>query len=129
MALGRWLSAMAGIVLAAACAAPAARPGDRASTSSARPAAEARTITIGLDEDLRNLWNVVTEGAAGSEAQHLLHTFHQPLAANTSDGSPTPRVLQDLPSIERGTWKVFDDGTMTTTWRLRPGVTWQDGTP
>jgi peptide/nickel transport system substrate-binding protein len=88
-----------------------------------------KLLAIGLDEDLRNLWNVATEGAAGSEAQHLLHAIHQPLAANTSDGSPVPRVFQELPSVERGTWKVFDDGTMATTWRLRAGATWQDGAP
>ena len=34
-----------------------------------------------------------------------------------------------LPSIEDGTWKVFEDGRMETTWKLRPNVFWHDGTP
>jgi peptide/nickel transport system substrate-binding protein len=72
---------------------------------------------------------VVTEGAAGSEGQHILGAIHAPLAANVQDGSPSPRVLEELPSLERGTWNVFDDGTMETTMRLRSNVRWHDGTP
>lgn len=116
--------------LVAACAGPVPTPADlRSGTDrSSRPALGSKSITIGLDEDLRNLWNVATEGAAGSEGQHMLHVVHQPLAANVADGSAVPRVLQELPSVERGTWRVFADGAMETTLRLRPGVTWHDGT-
>src|SRR5207249_510570 len=32
-------------------------------------------------------------------------------------------------SQEKGTWRVFPDGRMETTWKLREGVTWHDGTP
>ena len=35
----------------------------------------------------------------------------------------------ELPSQDRGTWVVRPDGTMQTTWHIRPGVTWQDGQP
>ena len=34
----------------------------------------------------------------------------------------------EVPSRERGSWVVRDDGTMQTTYRLHPGVTWHDGT-
>src|SRR5207249_945097 len=108
-------------MLVTACAGAGAPRTDRASGSDqvSQPVAGSKAITMALDEDLRNLWNVVTEGSGGSEAKHFVHTFHQPLAANVSDGSAVPRVLQELPSVERGTWKVFDDGSMETTWRLR----------
>ncbi len=116
--------------LVTACASPGRAPADRGSGAEpARPTPGVKAITIGLDEDLRNLWNVATEGAAGGEAQHVLHIMHQPLAANIADGSAVPRVLQELPSAERGTWKVFPDGSMETTMKLRPGVKWHDGTP
>jgi peptide/nickel transport system substrate-binding protein len=29
----------------------------------------------------------------------------------------------------QGTWQLNPDGTMDTTWRIHPGVTWHDGTP
>jgi peptide/nickel transport system substrate-binding protein len=88
-----------------------------------------RTLTIGLDEDLRGIWHIVTEGGGGSEADNLMHAFHQPLAANVADGSAQPRALAELPSLERGTWRVFADGTMETTWTVRAGAVWHDGSP
>src|SRR5207244_877039 len=35
----------------------------------------------------------------------------------------------ELPAQDRGTWVVRPDGTMQTTYRLRPGITWHDGNP
>ena len=40
-----------------------------------------------------------------------------------------PQLALELPSIEKGTWKVNGDGTMETTWKLRPNVKWHDGEP
>jgi peptide/nickel transport system substrate-binding protein len=37
-------------------------------------------------------------------------------------------LAAELPSIDAGTWKVFDDGRMEVTWRLNRGVLWHDGT-
>src|SRR5207249_11289788 len=31
--------------------------------------------------------------------------------------------------IGNGLWKVFPDGRMETTWRIKPGVEWHDGAP
>lgn len=44
-------------------------------------------------------------------------------------GVAHPLKATEIPSLEKGTWKVFEDGTMETTWRLRPNVFWHDGTP
>ncbi|HEY3118387.1 MAG TPA: ABC transporter substrate-binding protein, partial [Chloroflexota bacterium] len=38
-------------------------------------------------------------------------------------------LAEELPSTGKGTWVVRPDGTMQTTYRLRPNVTWHDGTP
>jgi peptide/nickel transport system substrate-binding protein len=35
----------------------------------------------------------------------------------------------ELPSAASGTWTVNPDGTMDVTWRLRPDISWHDGTP
>ena len=40
-----------------------------------------------------------------------------------------PQLAAELPSFEKGTWRVNPDGTMETTWRLRPNVKWHDGQP
>jgi len=57
----------------------------------------------------------------------LGHAVNQFLATTTANGSPEPRLLAELPSIERGTWKTLPDGGMETTLKLRPDVRWHDG--
>lgn len=36
---------------------------------------------------------------------------------------------EEVPSLERGRWKVLEDGRMETTFRLRKSAVWHDGTP
>jgi peptide/nickel transport system substrate-binding protein len=44
-------------------------------------------------------------------------------------GEVIPRLAQETISVEKGTWRVNPDGSMDTTWKLRPNIKWQDGTP
>jgi len=114
-------------VTVAACA-----PGNLGSGSqSGQPSSSSsgpKTIVIGIDEDVASIWDVVTSGG-GTGARELANIVNQHLVALTADGSPTPRLLAEIPSLERGTWTVQPDGGMETTWKLRPNVVWHDGTP
>jgi len=38
-------------------------------------------------------------------------------------------MLAETPQLNTDTWRVFPDGTMETTYRLRQGLTWHDGQP
>lgn len=40
-----------------------------------------------------------------------------------------PWMAEELPSVDKGSLRVNTDGTMAATWRLRPNITWHDGTP
>jgi peptide/nickel transport system substrate-binding protein len=40
-----------------------------------------------------------------------------------------PQLAKAVPTTDNGLWKVFPDGRMETTWRIRDGAMWQDGTP
>ncbi|MBM2812935.1 MAG: hypothetical protein HW416_3694, partial [Chloroflexi bacterium] len=44
-------------------------------------------------------------------------------------GEVHPELASELPTRDKGTWVLRPDGTMETTYKLRPGVTWHDGTP
>jgi peptide/nickel transport system substrate-binding protein len=114
----------------AACA-PAAAP-ESARTQPDQSPAAARTgpkqITIGLDEEIKSFWDSITLGG-GSGSRELANMFNAHLVAITPDGSPTPRLLTELPSLDRGTWRVQPDGKMETTYKLRSDVFWHDGTP
>jgi peptide/nickel transport system substrate-binding protein len=39
-----------------------------------------------------------------------------------------PWLVTQVPSLDDETWKVLDNGGMEVTWKLRPGIKWQDGT-
>ncbi len=41
----------------------------------------------------------------------------------------SPYLGEELPRLDTETWKVFPDGRMETTYRLKPHLTWHDGTP
>ncbi len=42
---------------------------------------------------------------------------------------PYPVLAEAAPQLNSDTWRVFPDGKMETTYRLREGLTWHDGTP
>jgi peptide/nickel transport system substrate-binding protein len=44
-------------------------------------------------------------------------------------GVPHPYLAEAIPQLNTETWKVAPDGTMDTTYVLRTGLTWHDGTP
>jgi ABC-type transport system substrate-binding protein len=102
-------------------------PGSAAqSSSSAAPPAQ-KTIVLGINEDPGTFWAGITGGGGGGSRQ-LGHMVNQYLVALQANAQPTPRLLAELPSVDKGTWRVFPDGKMETVWKLRPGVTWHDGT-
>src|SRR5581483_4320422 len=55
--------------------------------------------------------------------------IHAGLAVEEERGVLQPRLAEAVPSLENGLWRVFPDGRMETTWRIKPGVQWHDGTP
>jgi peptide/nickel transport system substrate-binding protein len=44
-------------------------------------------------------------------------------------GNPFPVLPEALPQLNTDTWRVFPDGSMETTYRLRAGAAWHDGKP
>jgi peptide/nickel transport system substrate-binding protein len=45
------------------------------------------------------------------------------------DSAFVPQLAEAVPSFENGLWKLNADGTMETTWKIRAGARWHDGTP
>lgn len=55
--------------------------------------------------------------------------FNATLATTDGHGNPFPFLAQSLPQLNTENWRVFPDGTMETTYRLKPSLTWHDGHP
>jgi len=65
---------------------------------------------------------------AGIGAPEHTYSFHAGLTVYNERGELTPRIAQKVPSLEDGDWKVFQNGEMELTWRIRTDVRWHDGT-
>ncbi|HEY3117221.1 MAG TPA: peptide ABC transporter substrate-binding protein, partial [Chloroflexota bacterium] len=87
-----------------------------------------KILVAGNGEDPKNMWDGIN-GGGGSGAREIGHIVNQYLANILPDGSAVPRLLAELPSQDKGTWKVTPDGKMEVTYKVRPGVTWHDGVP
>jgi peptide/nickel transport system substrate-binding protein len=120
-------------IVAVGCAGPA--PG--ASTGQARgaPAAAAakepkRVVAAirGAPISMAQLWTQPATGSVpGLDAvQELIGAG---MVQKNDKSVVLPQLAQEVPTLENGQWKVFPDGRMETTVRVRPTARWQDGTP
>jgi peptide/nickel transport system substrate-binding protein len=55
--------------------------------------------------------------------------FNATLAIADERGQVSPYLAESLPQLNTDTWKLFPDGTMETTYRVKPNLTWHDGQP
>src|SRR5438067_11106174 len=53
--------------------------------------------------------------------------FNAALAVIDNTGAAQPYLAESLPRLHTDSWLVSPDGKMTTTYRLKPGLTWQAG--
>jgi peptide/nickel transport system substrate-binding protein len=115
-----------GALLVAACAPTPSQGGE--GTGRAASTAAPKVLVAAINEDPKNFWDGIN-GGGGSGARQLGHMVNQYLAIIDSTGAAHPRLLAELPAVDRGTWVVTPDGKMEVTYKVRPGVTWHDGTP
>ncbi len=66
---------------------------------------------------------------SGSGVGFITRLFNATLDLVDAKDQPHPYMAEALPDLNTDSWKVFPDGRMETTYRLRPNLTWQDGTP
>jgi peptide/nickel transport system substrate-binding protein len=117
------------LVVSAACAPATPSPGQSPSRSDqAGPAGPPKAVTVAITEDPGNFWDAIT-GGGGSGVREMGHMVNQFLTTTTADGTAVPRLLSELPSVDRGTWQVLPDGGMQTTFKLRRDAVWHDGEP
>ncbi len=140
--------ALSALLLITACAPPVAAPnlpstptrapaptGAASTVGTAAPTSQAaaqpptgKTITIVIRSEPTDLFGLGPNGMTAA-ATDVKPIFHDPLVRRDDKGQLLPVLAAEVPSAERGTWRVLPDGGMEMTWKLRPNVTWQDGAP
>lgn len=120
------------MLLVAACS-PAQRPSDAAVGSpDGQQSSGPKSVTVAIQGEPASFDGDLT-GAAGDRnlggVTNVRYIVHDLLVARTGAQSYEPRLAAEAPTVEKGTWIVNADGTMDMTWKLRPNIKWQDGTP
>jgi len=113
----------------AASTAPAPSASTDASSGTASPSAVATSGGRGQGGTLRLLWwqapTILNfhlgQGTKDSDASRLIL---EPLAAIGPDGNPVPVLAEEIPTVENG---GISQDLKTTTWMLKKGVKWSDG--
>jgi peptide/nickel transport system substrate-binding protein len=109
------------------CTQPVAS-GPRQSEDEGRSSASPKTLTIGLQRGLPQYGGFSGLSIATS-ASNITPIMMDALIYQDYHHVPFPMLATEVPSIERGTWKLLPDGTMETVWTIRPDIKWHDGAP
>lgn len=115
------------IIAAGACA-PAAPSVPRDGGVQPAPTQPSRTLILALRTEPTYLGGVALE-PIGIGTGTLKRLFNAGLALLDGESRPQPYLAEALPQLNTDSWRVFPDGRMETTYRLKPNLTWHDGTP
>ncbi|HEY3116020.1 MAG TPA: ABC transporter substrate-binding protein [Chloroflexota bacterium] len=79
---------------------------------------------------LRTEVNVLMPKIPGSTNPSITtRIFNAEIAIIGGKGEPRAYLVEALPQLNTDDWRVFADGRMQVTYRLRPNLTWHDGHP
>jgi peptide/nickel transport system substrate-binding protein len=113
------------MLLTCACQGPAPRSTENGDAAP-RAAGPRGTIKIGWALEPENLNPKMITGSGVGEFMWVFNSF---LTYYDFQGNSHPMLAAVVPSRDRGDWVVNADGTMVTTYRLRPSARWHDGAP
>jgi peptide/nickel transport system substrate-binding protein len=114
------------LLVASACA-PQGQVSGPAPSAPERPAAR-KVLTIADSYEPKFIIESFTSDFF-PQGNNMMYLVHDNLVNTIQYQNYTPQLASEVPSIEKGTWKVNPDGTMETIWKLRPNVKWHDGAP
>lgn len=115
-----WVLVVLAVVLTA-CA-PTVGPQGGAAESAEKPSAR-KVLVIGAQRALTGF------GGQAGTPQDAGDLLSDGLVAKNYQGVWIPQLASQVISLQDGTWRINADGTMDTTWKLRPNIKWHDGTP
>jgi peptide/nickel transport system substrate-binding protein len=122
---------MAAATILAACASPDTGGSTRGDPASASRGGTSKRVVGAIHGDPATLSSTINSAGVGRERgiNELELMIHAGLTLVDGEGVRRPQLAEQVPSTENGLWRVFPDGRMETTWRIRETARWHDGTP
>ncbi len=130
--MNRFRACLIGIALAvaiSACATPQSRGSAPSQTGALQGASGPKRVTIAIRGEPRTFSSKIDSSPSvpgGSELENLVNAG---LTVEDNAGVHRPQLAESVPTIENGLWKLFPDGRMETTWKIRDTARWHDGVP
>lgn len=91
------------------------------------PAAQPpRTLVMVVNTEISSL---AAKAIGPTNPERTTRLFNAGMTMIDGQGNVVPYVAESLPRLNTDSWRVLSDGRMETTWKLRLGLTWQDGQP
>lgn len=134
MVVGGPRSVLVGLVVVTLLASACGRmdtPGNRGETASGQQRSQGpKTLTIAVQAEpavlIDNLAQTNVRGGGANVNFNIVHNF---LVVQDYTQTYRPQIATEMPSIDKGTWRLNADGGMDLTWKIHPNVKWHDGTP
>lgn len=112
----------------AACAPAASPPAPGSRGPEPQAGAPSRTLAVAIRVEPPTVATRPLQ-TAGIGLYLPSRMFNATIGLLDKDGRSLPYVVEALPQLNSESWRLFPDGRMETTYRLKPNVTWHDGTP
>jgi peptide/nickel transport system substrate-binding protein len=122
----RVAGALAAIVFLVTACAPAPTTGGEPRPAEPRPQ---RTLVIVTGAELPSFASKPLEALPNPRADFAALFLNANLVYLNERALPMPYLVDVLPELNTDTWRVFPDGRMETTYRLKPNLIWHDSQP
>ncbi len=123
-----WLWCLIAMLIGAGCT--SAREPGTASQSPTAQAAIPKRLVAAIKGNPGFISYSLNSGGGGriDGATELSGLTSSGLSVLGPTGAAMPVLSEQLPPVENGLWVLLPDGRMETTWRIRDGARWHDGT-
>ena len=92
------------------------------------PAAGTNTVVIFVQQEPPCL-NLMADTCGNVVASMIGSTIFDDVVGQDNDWKYQPELVEKIPTLADGDWKLLAGNRMRVTWKIKHGYTWHDGTP
>ncbi len=126
-ATGGVLAAIVVFVVGCGAGTPRINQAGESRTDGGRGADQSRTLVMTTRAEPDTIAAKEVMSVTGLSFDATPRIFNAGLALLDAREAPLPYLVEAHPQLSTDTWRVFADGRMETTYRLRPNLRWHDG--